>query len=166
MAMVSPAIIGKIGVVKAIVLSAVLMSTFAFTLIITGWRGTLTVAEKAEQHGSVWKFFDSTTTAKVILVVGNVLTGCGQGIIWVAQGEFVGMCATEETKSFYYALYWGLYMMSNILGSLVGSIMIKLSSGPSFFITLGCIMLVVAGFQSRIRLPELTGVRASRSSHA
>jgi len=145
MAMVSPAIIGKIGVVKAIVLSSVLMSSFSFSLIIVGWRGTLTPGDAAAVHGGLWHFFDSKTTAKIILVVGNALTGCGQGIIWVAQGEFVGMCATEETKGFYYALYWGLYMISNIAGNLVGSIMIKLSSGPAFYISMGCLMLVAAG---------------------
>jgi hypothetical protein len=54
----------------------------------------------------------------------------------------VGACATEETKGFYYALYWGLYMMSNILGSLVGAVMIELSSGPTFYISMGCLMLL------------------------
>ena len=75
--MVSPAIIGKIGVVKSIVLSGTLMSTFAFTLIITGWRTTLTAQELAEPHGKVWYFFDKESTAKVILITGNILTGCG-----------------------------------------------------------------------------------------
>jgi len=166
MAMVSPAIIGKIGVVKSIVLSGVLMSTFSFSLIIIGWRGQFDHAEALASHGALWHFFYSKTTARVILIVGNVLTGCGQGIIWVAQGEFVGMCATEETKGFYYSLYWGLYMMSNILGSFVGAFMIRLSSGPSFYISMGVIMLVAAGLQSRIVLPRLTGVRASRASTA
>jgi hypothetical protein len=63
MAMVSPAIIGKIGVVKAIVLSSVLMSSFSFSLVIVGWRGTLTPEETAAEHGGVWKFFDSKMTA-------------------------------------------------------------------------------------------------------
>jgi len=87
-------------------------------------------------------------------------------MIWVAQGEFVGMCSTEETKGFYYALYWSLYMMSNILGSLIGAVMIKISSGPSFYLIMGGIMLVVACFQTRIKLPELDDVRSSRTSAA
>ena len=152
MAMVSPAIIGKIGVVKSIVVAGLLMSTFAFSLIIVGWR-TLQVDPHIASHGSEWQFWYNQTLAKTLLVIGNVLTGCGQGIIWVAQGEFVGACATEETKGFYYSLYWGLYMMSNIFGSLIGSFMIKLSSGPSFYLIMGCIMVVAAGFQSRIKLP-------------
>jgi hypothetical protein len=76
------------------------------------------------------------------------------------------MCATEETKGFYYALYWGLYMISNILGNLVGSIMIKISSGPAFYISMGCLMIVAAILQSRIKLPQLDDVRSSRASFA
>lgn len=74
------------------------------------------------------------------------------------------MCATEETKGFYYSLYWGLYMMSNIFGSLIGSFLIKLGSGPSFYFSMGCIMVIAAFGQSRIQLPELDDVRASRTS--
>lgn len=84
MAMVSPAIIGKLGVVKSITLAGLLMSTFSFTLIIVGWRSILTPEEIGAVHGGAWNFFYSKTTAKTLLIIGNVLTGCGQGIIWVA----------------------------------------------------------------------------------
>jgi hypothetical protein len=59
MAMVSPAIIGKIGVVKAIVLSAMLMSSFCWSLIIIGWQSTLTTEEKVGPHGGLYNFFYS-----------------------------------------------------------------------------------------------------------
>lgn len=82
------------------------------------------------------------------------MTGAGQGIIWVAQGEYVSLCATEDTKGFYYAMYWGLYMMSNILGNAIGAIILNYSSGPPFFITMGCLMLIVAVAQLFIVVPE------------
>ena len=142
--MLAPAIIGKIGIKRAIVLAATLMSMFSFSLIVTAWRGTIDPETAKMPHSSTWHFFYSTTTCKVILVIGNVMTGVGQGLLWVAQGEYISLCATESTKGFYYALYWAFYMLSNIVGNVAGGIIMTKSSGPSFFIIMGSLMLLVA----------------------
>jgi len=59
MAMVAPAIIGKLGVVKSITLAGLLMSTFSFSLIIIGWRTLLKPDEIGAVHGGAWNFFYS-----------------------------------------------------------------------------------------------------------
>ena len=140
------------------------MSTFAFSLIVIGWRTTLSpdlaAAYKAFEMGtgpspsSMGSFFYSKDTCVVILIIGNFLTGVGQGILWVAQGEYVGLCATEETKGFYYALYWGCYMMSNIFGNGIGAVMLSLSTGPIFFIGCGVWMLIVAFGHTKMIVPD------------
>lgn len=41
-----------------------------------------------------------------------MIVGFGMGVLWVAQGEYVSLCATEETKGFYFAHFWAFYMSS------------------------------------------------------
>jgi len=84
-AMLSPAIIGKLGIKRSLVFSAAMMSTFAFSLIIIGWRTTLS-ADKMEEYraaeigllpASVGSFFYKKETCQFILILGNFLTGVG-----------------------------------------------------------------------------------------
>lgn len=82
-----------------------------------------------------------------ILYIGSITSGFGQAIIWIAQGEYVSLCANEETKGFFFALFWAFYMGSQIFGNLTGALIITKASGPSFFLIMGIIMLIsVIGF--------------------
>jgi hypothetical protein len=82
-AILSPAVIGKLGIKKSIIFSACMMSMFAFSLIPIGWRSTLTHEERAYFEAvemgngkkSLGSFFYSEITCKIILVIGNVCTG-------------------------------------------------------------------------------------------
>ena len=84
-AMLSPAVISKLGIKKSLVFSAALMSTFAFSLIIIGWRTTLSADKITEYRAaevglgpaSVGSFFYKKETCRVILILGNFLTGVG-----------------------------------------------------------------------------------------
>lgn len=72
----------------------------------------------------------------------NIISGFGQAIIWVAQGEYVSLCANEHTKGFFFALFWAFYMASQIFGNFAGAIIITRASGPIFFFIMGLIMLL------------------------
>jgi MFS family permease len=48
-----------------------------------------------------------------------MLNGFGAGLLWVAQGEYVTNCATDETKGFYFSYFFIIFMISQIVGNLV-----------------------------------------------
>ena len=68
--------------------------------------------------------------------MSNALTGIGDALIWIVQGEYLAQCATEETKGFYYGYFWVWFMGAQIVGNAAGAFMIKSTMGPSFFIIL------------------------------
>jgi len=53
----------------------------------------------------------------------------------------MSLCATEQSKGFYFGMFWSIFMSSQIVGNLIGSIIIKKTSGPSFFLIMGCVLL-------------------------
>ena len=46
----------------------------------------------------------------------------------------MALCATEETKGFYYGYFWAWYMSAQIIGNLSGAFVIKQTMGSEFFI--------------------------------
>lgn len=88
------------------------------------------------------KFLTSQNVCITICFIGSILAGFGQAVLWVAQGEYMSSCATEETKGFFFGYFWVWYMASQIIGNFIGSYIIEDSSGPTFFLIMGAIMLV------------------------
>ena len=62
--------------------------------------------------------------------------------MWVAQGEYMTMCTTSATKGFYFGYFWVWYMMAQVLGNLLGALIINRTTGPIFFIIMATMMLV------------------------
>lgn len=88
------------------------------------------------------------------MYVGNTIVGFGAALIWVAQGEFISICANEETKGFYFGHFWALYMSAEIFGNLIGGLIIQSTSGVLFFVIMGIIMIFpTIGFLT-IRIPQ------------
>ena len=59
-----------------------------------------------EAHGQFWNFLHDKNTSIVIMIIGNMIGGFAQGLLWTAQGEYVSLCASEETKGFYFGYFW------------------------------------------------------------
>lgn len=62
-----------------------------------------------------------------MIILTAVFNGFGAGILWVAQGEYVTLCATEETKGFYFSYFFIIFMISQIIGNLVAAFVLKFS---------------------------------------
>jgi hypothetical protein len=76
-------------------------------------------AEKAElnlnpdkDQSAFMKFLTSQNVCITICFIGSILAGFGQAVLWVAQGEYMSSCATEETKGFFFGYFWVWYMAS------------------------------------------------------
>jgi predicted MFS family arabinose efflux permease len=80
---------------------------------------------------------------KSILIISVILNGIGASLIWVAQGEYFSKCATEQTKGFYFGLFWSIYQGSQIFGSYFGGLIFSENySKTKFFIIMSIIALL------------------------
>jgi len=84
---------------------------------------------KTESHS----WLTSPTTITVLIIVTAMLNGFGAGILWVAQGEYLSLCATEATKGFYFSYFFVIFMVSQIIGNLVAGFVIRLSGQPTYY---------------------------------
>jgi MFS family permease len=62
-----------------------------------------------------------------LLILTAAINGSGAGILWVAQGNFIALCACEENKGFFNSYFWGFFMSGLIFGNVIASFV--LSSG-------------------------------------
>lgn len=99
-----------------------------------------------------------------ILFLGSVLAGFGQAIMWVAQGEYISQCASDENKGFYIGFFWSWYMGSQIFGNLIGAILITDISGPSFFVVMTAIMFVAVACFGLLKMSEPTASKSVEES--
>lgn len=63
-------------------------------------------------------------------------------------------CATDDSQGFYFGLFWCIYMSSQIFGNLIGSEIITKTFGPTFFIIMGLIIIVVMFVLLFLRMPK------------
>lgn len=66
----------------------------------------------------------------------------------------MSLCATEATKGFYFGYFWVFYMSGQIFGNLIGAITIEKTSGPGFYLILGCAMLLAVPCFAFMRIPK------------
>ena len=92
-------------------------------------------------------FFFRTSSIEAILYLGHLLTGFGMTLTAVVEGEYISLCATEKTKGFYFGYFLCIMQLSMVIGNYVGSVLILETTGPTFFLILGGIMLIgMVGF--------------------
>ena len=93
----------------------------AFCQVVSAWKAA---TDGQDDHTDFQKFLFNNNVMITILILGSVFAGFGQAIIWVAQGEYMSLCATESTSGFYMGYFWTLYMSSQICGNALGSVLI------------------------------------------
>jgi hypothetical protein len=90
----------------------------------------------------MWNFFFDRRTCIATLLLGSAMGGFAQAILWIGQGEYISLCATESTKGFYFGFFWVFFMTSELAGNAVGGEIITRTSGPKFYLFMGGIMLI------------------------
>jgi hypothetical protein len=57
------------------------------------------------------------------------------------------LSTTTSNKGFYFGYFWACYASSQIFGNLLGALLIEKTTGPTFFVIMGSIMMVaITGF--------------------
>lgn len=59
-----------------------------------------------------------------LILASAALNGFGASILWVAQGRYVSECATEQNMGKFNAIFWAIYMGSNLVGNLFAAFVI------------------------------------------
>jgi Ion channel regulatory protein UNC-93 len=76
------------------------------------------------------------------IITSNTLTsicsGVGAALLWVAQGKYISECSTEETKGFYFGMFWAFYMASQVFGNLIASLIFESFDLVVFYIIMFC----------------------------
>lgn len=153
--LMSAALLKKWGIKKCLVLGATGHFIFVFAQVLAAWRAEYIVTSD-EKDAGFKKFLQNEQFVVIVLVMSVILNGFGAAIIWVAQGEYISKCATEESKGFYFGFFWSIYQGSQIFGSLFGSMLFKyefdktefslIMSATAFF---ACLMLMF------VRMPRV-----------
>lgn len=68
------------------------------------------------------------------MLAAGVVNGFGASILWVGQGKYITDCSDDTNKGFHFGLFWCLFMLSQIIGSLISAFLLKLFSQTIFFI--------------------------------
>ena len=68
-----------------------------------------------------------------LLIVCALINGTGAALIWVSNGNYISELATPKTKGFFYGFFWIVYMMSQVIGSLIGAAILKSGKQQTFF---------------------------------
>ena len=77
-----------------------------------------------------------------VLITANCISGLGLAILCINIGEYISLCACEETKGFYFGYFWSWFMSAQIIGNFVGAELAESTLGPQFFIILSALIIV------------------------
>ena len=78
-----------------------------------------------------------------MLIITAAITGAGAGILWVAQGKFLTLCATNNNRGFIAAYFWMIFMGSQIIGNLIAAKVLHSGAQKTTLFILFSIMAVV-----------------------
>ena len=106
----------KIGINKCLVLGALGHFTFVFAQVLPAWRSEYFIdtsdPNEEDADNKVKVFLQKKGFVIVCLVISVIINGVGAAILWVAEGEYMSKCATEDTKGFYFGMFWSIYQAS------------------------------------------------------
>ena len=62
---------------------------------------------------------------ELFMIIGNIFAGVGAAFIWVAQGEYISLCSTDQTRGFLFGYFWVWNKLAEVFGNLAGAISIS-----------------------------------------
>jgi hypothetical protein len=94
-------------------------SMFLGSLCYTAYVGSFILASMRKDHSGISKLL-----LQVVICVAAIINGFGAAILWVAQGNYISLCACERNKGTYNGVFWVFYMGSYIVGNLMAAFVI------------------------------------------
>jgi hypothetical protein len=75
-------------------------------------------------HRDSSSFIFNRTFIEVLSLVSAGVNGVGAGVLWVAQGKYVGECANEQNKGVLFGYFWAFFMGSQVVGNLIAAVIL------------------------------------------
>ena len=110
----STAIVNKIGYVQV----ALSSGSFCYTFWILCFLLPSYYSEADDKDNL--PFILNRNIIEVMLIATAAINGAGAGILWVAEGKFISLCACDENKGFYNGFFWAVFQSSQVFGNLIG----------------------------------------------
>ena len=88
-----------------------------------------------------------------LILASAALNGFGASILWVAQGRYVSECATEQNMGKFNAIFWAIYMGSNLVGNLFAAFVIVNVNETIFYIIMTCLCVASSLFFLLLKQP-------------
>jgi len=60
----------------------------------------------------------------VLILTAAAINGFGAAILWVAQGQYISMCANETNKGQFNSIFWAMLMCSGVIGNLMAAFVV------------------------------------------
>lgn len=120
----STALLKKLGIYKCLIIGG--FGHFCFVV------AQIFPAIKYDNPDST-SFVTSNGFITTLLIICALINGTGAALIWVSNGNYISECATPKTKGFFYGFFWIVYMMSQVVGSLIGAAILKSGQNQTFF---------------------------------
>ena len=92
------------------------------------------------------------------IIFSACLNGFGGSIIWVAHGQYISECASEENKGLFNSVFWAIYILSYCVGDLVGAFVLCYVEPSTFYACLIVIDLISAIWYSYLMKPAPTSL--------
>ena len=89
-----------------------------------------------------------------MLITSSIFSGFGSALIWIANGEYITLCGTDENKGFYFGYLWAWNQLAEVVGNLVGAFIIDKTKGPQFYFILSIAGLVSSSGFFFLRMPS------------
>jgi MFS family permease len=99
----SPFIVNKLGPRASLFIGS---SCYAF------WILSFLPAALYPEHKNSPSLIFNRTFINVLSIFSAAVNGFGSGVLWVAQGKYVGECATDSNKGFFFGYFWAFFMAS------------------------------------------------------
>ena len=88
-----------------------------------------------------------------LILVAAAINGFGAAILWVAQGQYISMCANEKNKGEYNSIFWALFMCSAVIGNLMGAFVVANVKQSTFYIVLTAFCIASSLFFLLLKQP-------------
>ena len=87
-------------------------------------------------HKDSPSFIFNRTFIEVLSLFSAAVNGFGAGVLWVAQGKYVGECANDTNKGFFFGYFWAFFMASQVLGNLIAALILGPLSQSTYYIVM------------------------------
>jgi MFS family permease len=96
----------------------------------------------------------SKSVIRGTILTTAILCGFGGSILWVAQGNYLSICATDQNKGLFSAIFWAVYMGSGLIGDLFAAYVVAAFNESVFYTIMTALCILASLSFLLLRVPK------------